>query len=224
MKIKSILLGTAAALLLANCKEKTEQTTEMETTVTDTVSSETGHDMNHSDAVSGESPIMASMQKMMEKMHQLEKTGNADYDLAASMKEHHQGAIDMSAAEINSGTDAKLKEMAQKMTEKQQMEIKELEGIMSQSKGGVKNYDDKDQGLGKAMMDNMKSMMKMTEPTGSIDKDFATIMVKHHQDGIMMGQAILKYAKNAKFKSMTEKMITDQNKDIKELESWLAAH
>lgn len=220
MKIKSILLATAVALLSVNCKEKTAQSTEMETTVTDTVSGEASHDMEHS----AESPFMASMKKMMDKMHQMEKTYNADYDLAASMKEHHQGAIDMSSAEISSGSDSQLKEMAQKMSEKQQKEIAELEGIMSQSKAGTKNYDDNDQGLGKAMMDNMTSMMKMPEPTGSTDKDFAAMMVKHHKDGIMMGQAILKYAKIPKFKSMAEKMIDDQQKDIKELENWLASH
>lgn len=177
--------------------------------------------MNHTD---GASPMMAAMQKMLDKMHQMEKTGNADYDLAASMKEHHQGAIDMAAVEINSGTDPMLKSMAQKMTEMQQKEIAELGSIMAQSKTGAKNYDENDQGLGKAMMDNMMSLMKMPESDGSTDKDFATMMVKHHKDAIMMGQAILKYAKNAKFKSMTEKMIADQTKDIKELESWLASH
>lgn len=221
MKVKSILLAAAVAIISANCKEKTEQSSEIETTVTETVSSEASHDMNHSD---GASPMMAAMQKMLDKMHQMEKTGNADYDLAASMKEHHQGAIDMAAVEINSGTDPMLKSMAQKMTEMEQKEIAQLEGIMAQSKTGVKNYDENDQGLGKAMMDNMMSMMKMPESAGSVDKDFATMMIKHHKDGIMMGQAILKYAKNAKFKSMTEKMIADQTKDIKELESWLASH
>lgn len=224
MKIKLILLATAVATLVINCKEKTEESTEIETTVTDTVSEEAGHEMDHSDAEHNASPIMTSMQKMMEKMHQMEKTGNADHDLAASMIIHHQGAIDMANAEINSGTDAKLKDMAQKMIEKQQKENKELEGIMSQSKGEAKNYDDNDQGLGKAMMDNMSSMMKMPEHAGPIDKDFATMMVKHHKDGITMGQAILKYAKNKKFKSMTQMMIADQKKEIKELESWLASN
>ena len=224
MKIKLILLATAVATLMINCKEKTEESTEIETTVTDTVSGGAGHDMDHSDAEHNASPIMTSMQKMMENMHQMEKTGNADHDLAASMKIHHQGAIDMASAEINSGTDPKLKDMAQKMIEKQQKENKELEGIMSQSKGEAKNYDDNDQGLGKTMMDNMSSMMKMPEHAGSIDKDFATMMVKHHQDGITMGQAILKYAKNKKFKSMTQMMIADQKKEIKELESWLASN
>lgn len=164
------------------------------------------------------------MKSMMDKMHQIEKTGNADYDLAASMKIHHQGAIDMAAAEMRSGTDEKLKEMAQKMSEMQQKEIAQLEEIMFQSKSGGKNYEEDDQGLGKAMIDDMMSMMKMPEESGSTDRNFANMMVKHHKDGIMMGQTILKYAKNSRFKSMTEKMISDQNKDIKELESWLAAN
>lgn len=221
MKVKSILLAAAVAIIATNCKEKTEQTRESETTVTDTVSTDAHHDMDHT---AESSPMMAAMQGMLDKMHQMQKTGNADYDLAASMKEHHQGALDMASVEITSGTDPMLKAMAQKMTDMQQKEIAELEGIMALSKNGAKNYDENDQGLGKAMMDNMTSMMKMPESAGSVDKDFATMMVKHHQDGIMMGQAILKYAKNSKFIAMTEKMIADQTKDIKELESWLTSN
>lgn len=40
MKVKSILLAAAVAIISANCKEKTEQSSEIETTVTETVSSE----------------------------------------------------------------------------------------------------------------------------------------------------------------------------------------
>ena len=213
--MKNILLVLIIGVSMIACKkETTTENSTIDATTTDTITKVS----ENSDSGAA---LMDAMKNMMDKMHQMEKTGNADYDLASSMKEHHQGAIDMSVAEINSGTDAKLKEMAQKMSSMQQKEIAELEAIMSQSKSGGKNYKE-GQGLGKAMMDNMISMMKMPEASDSIDRNFATMMIKHHKDGIMMGQTILKYAKNAKFKSMTEKMITDQTNDIKELESWLS--
>lgn len=213
--MKNILLVLIIAVSMIACKKEiTTENSTMNSTTNDTIASES----ENSDSGTA---LMNAMKSMMDRMHQMNKTGNADYDLAASMQEHHQGAIDMSAAEISFGTDAKLKEMAQKMSSMQQKEIAELEAILSQSKSGGKNYEE-DQGLGKAMMDNMMSMMKMPETSGFIDRDFATMMVKHHKDGIIMGNSILKYAKNSKFKSMTEKMIVDQNKDIKELESWLS--
>ena len=222
MKIKSILLASAVSLFMLNCKDKTESVdtapTEAGTTVTDDHS---GHDHETQD-----SPVMAAMHKMMDKMHELEMTGNADYDLAASMKEHHHGSVDMAQVQLNSGSDATLKAIAQKIVDAQQMEIKHLDEIMSQSKTAAKDYDiaDNSTGLGKAMADNMAVMMKMPDATGNVDKDFAAIMAKHHSDGIMVGHTIMKFAQNAKFKSMTEKMMADQNKQIKELETWLSAN
>jgi len=68
--------------------------------------------------------------------------------------------------------------------------------------------------IGKAMMDNMMSMMEMPETTGSTDKDFANMMIKHHTDGIPLGETILKYTENQTFKSMTEKINTDQKKEL----------
>lgn len=221
MRFSSILLAAAVGIFLTNCKQQTDQSSETVTTTTDSVSPHSS-DMVHDDT-SKTSPILAAMEKMMDDMHHMEKTGNADYDFAASMKMHHQGAIDMSAAELSVGSDAKLKDMAKKTTEKQQKEISELDQIMAQTKGGAKNYADDDQ-IGKAMMDSMKSMMDMPQSTGSPDKDFAQMMVKHHTDGIMMGQAILKHAKSAKLKAMTEMMIADQKMEVKELEAWLASN
>lgn len=217
--MKHLVFALIIGLSLISCKK--EIATETNTTEASPSDTIVNTPENSSPNTNG---LTDAMKNMMEKMHKMEKTGNADYDLAASMKEHHQGAIDMSAVETSSGSDAMLKEMAQKMSDMQQKEIDELEEIMSQSKGNGKNYEQNGKGLDKAMMDNMMSMMKMPETTGSIDKDFATMMVKHHKDGIMMGQTILQYAKNAKFKSMTEKMIADQKKDIADLENWLSKH
>ncbi len=222
MKIKSILFASALSLLLLNCKDKTESVeTAPAGTETTAPDEHLGHDQGDQD-----SPIMVAMHTMMDKMHELKMIGNVDYDLAASIKEHHQGAVDMAQVQLSSGSDATLKAIAQRIVDNQQMEIKQLDEIMSQSKTAAKDYDtaDNSTGLGKAMSDNMAVMMKMPDATGNVDKDFAAIMAKHHSDGIMMGHTITKFAKNAKFKSMTEKMMADQNKDIKELETWLNAH
>jgi len=213
-----LLILALMILSFTACKKNSSTESTIDAPSSDTAINQTENTINAGQTVEN------VMKSMMDKMHQMKKTGNADYDLAAAMKEHHIGAVDMSAVELNSGTDTKLKDMAQKMSDKQKKEITELEAIMSESKSGDKNYNQDDQGLGKAMMDNMMSMMKMPETTGSTDNDFATMMIKHHKDGIMMGQTILKYAENTKFRLMTEKMIADQKKDINDLESWLASH
>ena len=74
------------------------------------------------------------------------------------------------------------------------------------------------QGHMKGMMKNMDSM-KMT---GDMDVDFATMMKMHHQGAIDMAQMELQSGKDAKMRAMAKRIIKDQQKEIKELDRWLA--
>jgi uncharacterized protein (DUF305 family) len=69
-------------------------------------------------------------------------------------------------------------------------------------------------------MEKMKSMPM----SGDTDKDFATMMRMHHQNGIAMAEAELKSGKDAKMKSMAQKIIDSQRKEIKEFDEWLGKH
>lgn len=224
MKNKILVLAAVLGLLASNCKNN--ETREMDSTgaAADTVSAVQPSDASSDD---GHGELMAAMNNMMEKIHGLEKKGISDYDLAAEMKEHHKGAIAMAEAELDSGTDAGLRQMAQKIKDAQQKEVGELDAMLAQFDDKAKDYDplNTDAGLGKAMSENMQAMMKIPEmEQTSVDKSFAAMMVKHHQDGIKMGKAILEFAKDAKFKTMTQKMINDQEKEISELQQWQAQH
>jgi len=221
--MKHIILTLAAiSLLTFSCKEQTntanESTVEMDATAPDKEVSTT------SDPDKGNSDLMADMNEMMDKVHALEKKGIADYDLAAELREHHKGAIAMSETQLDSGTDAQLKQMAQKIKDAQQKEVGHIDKMLDGYDDKAKDYDpmNTDSGLGKAMMGNMEAMMKAPEmDADSVDKSFAAMMIKHHQDGIRMGETIKQYAKDAKFKQMAQKMITDQQQEIKELQNWL---
>jgi len=117
--------------------------------------------------------------------------------------------------------------MAQKIKDAQQKEVDQIDKMLDGYDDKAKDYDpmNTDSGLGKAMMDNMQAMMKMPEmDAGSVDKSFAAMMIKHHQDGIKMGKTIQQYAKDTKFKQMAQKMISDQQKEIEELQNWLTQH
>jgi uncharacterized protein (DUF305 family) len=70
-------------------------------------------------------------------------------------------------------------------------------------------------------MNNMKMDMDM-DHSGSIDKQFAQMMVPHHQGAIDMARAYLKSgAHEEKLKTLANKLITDQQKEIQELQAWL---
>lgn len=77
----------------------------------------------------------------------------------------------------------------------------------------------------KAYMDVHQKMMD-TMPkaaSGDADKDFASMMIPHHQGAIDMAKIELQYGKDPKLRSMAEKMIKDQEKEIADLKAWQSA-
>jgi uncharacterized protein (DUF305 family) len=76
----------------------------------------------------------------------------------------------------------------------------------------------------KAFMDVHHKMMSDMKPaaTGDADKDFATMMIPHHQGAIDMAKIELQHGKDPKLRAMAEKMIKDQEKEIAELKAWQA--
>ncbi|MEO8313328.1 MAG: DUF305 domain-containing protein [Pseudomonadota bacterium] len=62
------------------------------------------------------------------------KTGDADYDFAAMMKEHHQMGLQMAQRELKEGKSAEMKQMAQKIVAAQTKEIAELDTWMAANK------------------------------------------------------------------------------------------
>ena len=57
--------------------------------------------------------------------------------------------------------------------------------------------------------------------TGDPDVDLRTHMIPHHKGAIAMAKVALKYAKDATSKTMAQKMIDDQEKEVAEMEDWL---
>jgi len=170
--------------------------------------------------------MMGAMDNMMNEMHAMEMSGNVDHDFAMMMKSHHQAAIDMAQAELSSGKDEKLKEIAQKIIQTQQSEINELEAILNSTKNAAKNYDPtrKDDGFAKVMEKNMTMMMEMPKSDGSLSTDhqFANMVIPHHQSAVFMAEGFKQHGKDAKLLSMAKKMVTDQNKEIEEFKKWKA--
>jgi uncharacterized protein (DUF305 family) len=76
--------------------------------------------------------------------------------------------------------------------------------------------------------DMQRSMMSMVKNMDSIklsgdtDRDFATMMKMHHRGAIDMAEMELKSGKDAALRAMATRIIKDQQKEIKELDQWLA--
>ncbi|KAA0585481.1 DUF305 domain-containing protein (plasmid) [Azospirillum oryzae] len=88
-------------------------------------------------------------------------------------------------------------------------------GLMSNSPGS------------QAMMGAMQKMQQsmIAQPmTGDIDHDFASMMRKHHRGAVDMARAELQNGRDPEFQKMARKIITDQEKEIRQLDRWLARH
>jgi uncharacterized protein (DUF305 family) len=75
----------------------------------------------------GDNSMMDIMHQMNSKIDAATMNGDVDHDFAEMMIVHHQAAIDMAKQELDSGKDATLKNLADKIIEDQTREINQLQ-------------------------------------------------------------------------------------------------
>ena len=75
----------------------------------------------------------------------------------------------------------------------------------------------------KSMMSGMEGM-KMMKPTGDTDKDFAVMMKMHHQQALEMAKAEIAHGKSTELDALSRKIIAAQQKEIAQLDKWLATN
>ena len=73
-------------------------------------------------------------------------------------------------------------------------------------------------------MNKMMQDMKTMQMTGDPDNDFAMMMKSHHMGAIEMANIEISSGKDADLKAMAQKMISDQQKEINEFNSFLSSH
>lgn len=223
-KMQFFIALVSSVSLFVSCNNNSSTTSTEDSTQSSTTQSSTSQDsmntmandtMSHDHMNSG---IMSSMQPTMQKMQGMNMTGDFDVDFANMMIEHHQGALDMAQMEISGGKDEKMKSMAHKILTDQKKEQQELRDLVSGYKpSGMKHGEGALQKSMSSAMDQMKSMPM----SGDMDKDFATMMIHHHEHGVSMAKMEVKNGMSSKLKQMAQKMITKQNQEIKEFKNWL---
>lgn len=218
MKRNRISIAAMAAFLFVACNNASESAS----TGTDTsTNNAVANQPNTQNTTQSTADLMKPMNDMMGKMQSMQMSGDFDVDFAKTMIEHHQGALDMAQIEVANGKDATMKSKAQEILTKQKQEQQELRDFVNSYKpSGMKHGEGEMQKHMSMMQDKMKSM----QMSGDVDRDFATMMASHHQDGISMAKMEVKNGMSAELKKMAQKSIDDQQKDIAELQGWLSTN
>lgn len=222
--MKSTFLITAAlftaGLFFQSCGNNSSDSVK---TDTDTTMANMDH-KDDMDMKKMNNEMMESMSGMMGKMDAMKMTGDFDLDFANMMIMHHQAAIDMSETVLAKGNDAQVKTWAQNIITTQKAEIAQMETL-------VKNYKMPEMKKEGAEMHNelgetMKKMMDKTKAmtmSGNTDKDFVTMMIPHHESAVTMAEDEISHGKQLELKKVAQKVITDQTKEMKDFNAWLAS-
>lgn len=56
------------------------------------------------------------------------------------------------------------------------------------------------------------------QSSGTVDRDFADLMIRHHRQGIEMADVEIRYGRSEELKDVARKMKTQQQEDIRRLE------
>src|SRR6201984_3729182 len=183
----------------------------------------------------------AAMTKMMNDMA-VKPTGDVDHDFVAMMAPHHQGAIDMSEAELRYGHNEQLLRIAQDIVVEELQEIAAMRAASGQKLTPTEatlaaSFAGTAAGPGFSsritpdnvppslkterpfLAENAAAMTKMMndmtiKPTANIGRDFVAMMVPHHQGAIDMAKAELRYGREAQLRRIAQEIIVDQIQQI----------
>ena len=220
LSIKWTIALATSIYFLTSCNNDSSTSADDKKDTSTSQSSSAAKESDNMENKTMNSDLMASMNPMMDKMKALQITGDFDIDFANMMIEHHQGAVDMSEKEVRAGKDEKIKSMAQKIIAAQKEEIQKLQDFVKSYKpSGMKHGE----GELQKSMSEMEGKMKSMQMTGDVDKDFATMMIAHHEGAVAMSKKELSNGMSAELKKMAQKAMNEQTKEIREFKDWLDA-
>jgi uncharacterized protein (DUF305 family) len=200
MRLPALAAATFAALAFSSAALSQEKSTSPSGMHTGTRSAEMDHGSMQSSPNAQKAPF--------------------DLQFIDTMSKHHQSAIEMAQLVEKRSAHDELKQMAKKIIDDQQSEIKQMQEWKQQwypGKGEAMNM------RMPGMMESMKDMPmnKLEASNGdAFDTMFLDMMTRHHQGAVKMAQAALGKAKHPELQTLAKNIIEAQKKEIAQMAKW----
>jgi uncharacterized protein (DUF305 family) len=142
---------------------------------------------------------------------------------------HHAQAIAMAEMATSHATSPKVRELADNIKQAQQPEIDQMTGWLQTWGAEVPSTNPNDMGdMGHGSSGPMPGMMspeqmnQMSQAGGAqFDRMFLEMMIEHHKGAIEMAQTELNEGENSEAKQLAQKIITDQQAEITQMQALL---
>ncbi|MFF8913189.1 DUF305 domain-containing protein [Streptomyces sp. NPDC015032] len=161
---------------------------------------------------------------------------DADVKFAQQMIPHHQQAVDMAKLADGRAADSEIKELAAAIEKAQDPEINTMKGWLtswgkplaesssSPAMGDMPGMDHgSDGGSGMPGMMSGKDMSDLEAAKGKeFDKQFAQLMIGHHEGAVTMAEDERKNGANADAKKLAGAVVTAQTAEIEQMNKIIA--
>jgi uncharacterized protein (DUF305 family) len=192
--------------------------------------------------------MMAALHTMAQHSEALPAGDNLDLYFARLMRENHQAAVTMSALELQQGRDPALRALARDIHHTHQLLVLGLDSAIariralppsypehtSQSHQLVSLLDAATKGLHPAahrmVAGDDSGQVRPGPPgpedalpasTGRIDRDYAALLVPHHQNSMALARAELQLGRDEQLQRAAYLVLLDQQREIDQVQAWL---
>jgi len=167
-----------------------------------------------------------TMQLLVQQLDTVHRIGCWDEDFARVMTVHHAGAQRLAAVEVSQGKDSTLRAQAQHVLKGHERDNHVLTLALTREPPAGQEYrpgNARDPFV-RRMTAALAPLRELPPASGSIDTDFATLMVRHHQSGVALAQTELVFGRNAEVKAAARNIVRDEQAEVKQYQRWLKNH
>ena len=195
--------------------------------------------------------MMAALHTMADHSQALQPNGNLDLYFALLMRENHRAAVSISALELKEGKDPELRSVAQDIHRAHQQLIlgldsaiqriqaqppafpehttqsHELEQLLEAATAGLHPAAHRiiaQVEAGNDSLSHRHTPKQEDAGTGSIDHDYAALLVPHHQNSITLARAELQLGRDESLQKTAYFILQDQQREIEQAQAWLRQH